>query len=98
MNVRFTESEDIAAVARFNRRLEAGGREEKVLLQTALPGEARYRPEGFPVYRRLMIAADDEEVRAAILLYHHNVFVRGQRRDFCWSDMPVSEAIVDRKY
>ncbi len=98
MNVRFTGSEDLAAVARFNRRLEAGGREEKVLLQPTLPGEARYRPEGFPVYRRLMIAEDEKEVRAAILLYHHSVFVRGQRRDFCWSDMPVSEGVVDRKY
>jgi hypothetical protein len=31
-------------------------------------------------------------------LYHHNVFIKGERRDFCWADMPVSEGIVDRKY
>ena len=99
MEIRFAEDGDLEAVIRFNQRLREGGRgEEQMTLHPSLPGEARYRPPGFPVYRRMMIAKDGREIRAAMLLYHHNVFIKGERRDFCWADMPVSEGIVDRKY
>ena len=99
MEIRFAEDGDLEAMVRFNRRLRAGGREEdQMTLQPRLPGEARYRPASFPVYRRMMIAEDGREIRAAMLLYHHNVFIKGERRDFCWADMPVSEGIIDRKY
>jgi hypothetical protein len=99
MEIRFAEDGDLEAVIRFNRRLREGGRgEEQMTLHPGLPGEARYRPPDFPVYRRMMIAEDGREIRAAMLLYHHNVFIKGERRDFCWADMPVSEGIVDRKY
>src|SRR5499427_6720369 len=99
MNIRFAADDDIPAVARFNQRLREGGRgEEQITLHPSLPGEARRRPPGFPVYRRMMIAEDGREIRAAVLLYHHNVFIKGEKRDFCWADMPVSEGIVNRKY
>jgi hypothetical protein len=98
MEIRFAEDGDLEAVIRFNRRLREGGRDEQMTLHPRLPGEARYRPPGFPVYRRMMIAEDGREIRAAMSLYHHNVFIKGERRDFCWADMPVSEGIVDRKY
>jgi len=99
MEIRFADDGDLEAMIRFNRRLREGGRgEEQMTLQPSLPGEERYRPEGFPVYRRMMIAEDGREIRAAMLLYHHNVFIKGERQDFCWADMPVSEGIVDRKY
>src|SRR5215510_1993287 len=99
MNIRFAAEDDIPAVARFNRRLREGGRgEEQITLRPTLPGEARYRPAGFPVYRRMMIAEDGREVRAAVLLYHSNIFIRGKKQDFCWLDMPISEGIIDRRY
>jgi hypothetical protein len=99
MNIRFAADDDIPAVVRFNRRLREGGRgEEQITLRLSLPGEARYRPAGFPVYRRMMIAEDGREVRAAVLLYHNNIFIRGKKRDFCWLDMPISEGIIDRRY
>jgi hypothetical protein len=99
MEIRFAEDGDLEAVIRFNRRLREGGRgEEQMTLHPSLPGEARYRPPGFPVYRRMMIAEDRREIRAAMLLYHHNVFIKGERRDFCWAEMPVSEGIINRKY
>lgn len=99
MNLRFAESEDdIAALRRFNDRLRAGGREEAVTLRLKLPGEIKYRPEGFPVCRRVLIAEDGEEVRSALMLYHHNIYLNGQKRDFCWSDNLISEGIVNRKY
>jgi hypothetical protein len=99
MEIRFAEDGDLEAMIRFNRRLREGGRgEEQMTLHPSLPGEARYRPPGFPVYRRMMIAEDGREIRAAMLLYHHNVFIKGERLDFCWADMPVSEGIIDRKY
>jgi len=98
MNIRFAEDNDLAAVARFNSRLKAGGREEEIPLDPALPGEAQYRPEGFPVYRRIIIAEDGQEVRAAMMLCYHNVFIHGERRDFCWTKMPLSEGIIDLKY
>jgi len=99
MNIRFAADDDIPAVARFNRRLREGGRgEEQITLRPSLPGEARYRPEGFPVYRRMMIAEDGREVRAAVLLYHNNIFIQGKKRECCWLDMPISEGIIDRRY
>jgi hypothetical protein len=99
MNIRFVADDDIPAVARFNQRLREGGRvEDQINLRPSLPGEARYRPAGFPVYRRMMIAEDGREVRAALMLYHNNIFIRGKKRDCCWMDMPISEGIIDRRY
>src|SRR5262245_22836873 len=98
MNIRFADDSDVVAVARLNRRLKAGGRDDEMPLDPALPGEAQYRPEGFPVYRRMIIAEDGQEVRAAMLLCRHNVFIHGVRRDFCWTKMPLSEGIIDSKY
>ena len=98
MNIRFADECDLAAVARLNSRLKARGREDEMPLDPALPGETQYRPEGFPIYRRMIIAEDGQEVRAAMMLCHHNVFIRGERRDFCWTKMPLSEGIIDLKY
>ena len=99
MNIRFASDDDIPAVARFNQRLREGGRGvEQMALRIGLPGEAQYRPAGFPVYRQMMIAEDGREVRAAVFLYHNNVFIHGRKRDFCWLDMPISEGIIDRRY
>ena len=98
MKIRFAEEQDLAAVARFNDRLKAKGRDEQITLHPSLPGEAQYRPDGFPVYRRMMIAKDGDEVRAAMLLYYHNLFINGEKRDFCWTDMPLSEGIIDSNY
>ena len=98
MNIRFAADDDIPAIVRFNHRLRASGREEQISSRLSLPGEARCRPAGFPVHRRTMIAEDGREVRAAVLLYHNNVFIHGKKRDFCWLDMPISEGIIDRRY
>jgi hypothetical protein len=99
MNIRFASDDDIPAVARFNHRLREGGRgEEQITLHPSLPGEAQYRPAGFPVYRQMMIAEDGREVRAAVMLYHNSVFIHGRKREFCWLDMPISEGIIDRRY
>ena len=96
--VQFAEDHDRAAIERFNRRLEAGGRREKLTLRFNVNGEATNRPQGFPVNRKLMIAKDSEEVRAGMLLCHRTIFVRGDERDFCWIEMPLSEGIIDKKY
>src|SRR5262245_11799893 len=98
MEIRIAEDVDFEAILRFNQRVRAGGREEQITLRPSLPGEAKYRPADFPVYRRMMIAEDGQEIRAAMLLYYHNVFIRGESRDFCWADMPVSEGIIDRRH
>jgi hypothetical protein len=45
-----------------------------------------------------MIAEDRSEVRAAVILYHNNIFIHGKKRDCCWLDMPISEGIIDRRY
>src|SRR5262245_52516046 len=98
MNIRYAENGDIAAVDRLNHRLKAGGRDDEMPLDFALPGEAKYRPGGFPLYRRMIIAEDGREVRAAMLLCHHSVFINGAGRDFCWTKLPLSEGIIDIKY
>jgi hypothetical protein len=98
MNIRFARESDIDAVVRLNSRLKAGGRQDEMPLDPALPGEQLYRPEGFPLFRRMLIAEDGQEVRAAMMLCHHNIYINGEKLDFCWTKMPLSEGIVDVKY
>lgn len=98
MNIRFAENGDLAAIARLNDRLRAGGNEHRLPLDPSLPGEEQYRPEGFPVYRRWMVLEDGQEIRSALQLCHHNVFLFGEKRVFCWADFPICEGIVDRRY
>jgi hypothetical protein len=33
-----------------------------------------------------------------MLLHFHNVFIKGERRNFCWTSMPISEGIIDRRH
>jgi hypothetical protein len=96
MNFRFVENDDLAAIARLNNRLKAAGSQESMTLEPGLSGEWHDRPS--PVYRRMMIAEDGQEVRAALLLSHHSIFIHGEKRDFCWADMPLSEGIIDPRY
>ncbi len=98
MNIRFIKDDDLAAVDRLNRRIKAGGSKEQISLSPRLRGEALYRPEGFPVYRRMMIAENGSEAHAAVLLYHHNIFVHGEKRDFCFINGPLSEGIINPIY
>ena len=98
MNVRIAGESDIVAIARLNSRLKEGGRPDEMPLDPALPGEAEYRPEGFPLFRQMLIAEDGQEVRAAMMLCHHNVYINGGKLDFCWTKMPLSEGIVNVKY
>ena len=96
--VRFAEAEDRAAIRRFNSRLEAGGRPEQLRLDPRLPGEARHGPGRPSVYRRLMIAEDGQEMRAGMMLLHGTIVIRGEERAFCWTQMPLSEGLVDRAH
>lgn len=98
MNIRFAEDSDLSAIIRFNGRLKSGGIEEEMPLNPALPGEAQYRPEGFPIHRRMIIAEDGQEIRAAMLLCQHNVFIDGVKHDFYWTKLPLSEGKIDFKY
>lgn len=98
-SVRFAGAEDADAILRFNGRLRAAGYGGKGMpIDPALPGEARHRPAGFPVHRRLMLASSGQEVRAALLLLHNTLFLRGVEQDFCWLQRPLSEGLVDRKH
>ena len=98
MSIRFAEGDDLPAIVRLNDRLKEGGSEHRLLLDPRLPGEERYRPEGFPVFRRWMIAEDGREIRAGLQLYHNKVYIHGEEKDFCWSDSPISEGIVNGQY
>src|SRR5262245_5968462 len=98
MNVRFAGKSDIVAIARINSRLTEGGRQDEIRLDPALPGEAEFRPERFALSPQMLIAEDGQEVRAAMMLCHHNVYINGGKLDFCWTKMPLSEGIVNVKY
>lgn len=96
--IQFAEGHDRPAIERFNRRLEAGGRSEKLSLRFGTNGEAGAQARDFPVDRKLMIAKDGDEVRAGMLLCHRTILVRGAERNFCWVEMPLSEGIINKKY
>jgi hypothetical protein len=96
--VRFATLDDREGIREFNRRLQAGGRVEAMpsadSLLEPLPADALREP----VYKRLMIATDDDHVRAGMLLHHHMMSVRGTQQRFCWGIMPVSEGLINRAY
>jgi hypothetical protein len=96
--IRFAEPSDIPAILRFNNRFQTAGRKDAMPIDPALPGEACYRPKGFPLCRRLMIADDGQDIRAGMLLLHHTFLVRGEENEFCWTDRPISEGVIDRKH
>jgi hypothetical protein len=98
MTIRFAEPSDTPAILRFNHRFLAAGRSEALPSDPELPGEARYRPEGFPLCQRLMIADDGQEIRAGMKLIHHTIFVRGKEQEFCWTEWPLSEGLIDRAH
>jgi hypothetical protein len=98
MNIRLADNNDLSAVARFNSRLKAEGQKEQVTLRINLPGEELHKPEGFPEYRKMMIAEDGQEIRALFLLHHSTLFMKDVQRDFCWICFPLSEGIINRKY
>ena len=84
---------DRELVARFNERVAGGGLQYQFPLDARLPGEAN-GGEDLPVFRKLMIIEDGQEMRAGVLLHHSTIFVRGDERPFCWSLLPISEGAV----
>lgn len=98
LKVRLADPGDASAIRRFNQRLRDGGQTYQLPLDPGLPGEARHRPPGHPVFRELMIVEDGEEIRAGMLQYHSTFFIQGEQRPFCWAHLPVSEGLVDSRY
>jgi len=98
IRIRFAQSDDRSAIERFNARMKAGGRDEKMSSSAHLFGETGEAAFSIPTTRRLMIAESQHEIRAGMVLYHHKMLVRGEERDFCWIHQPVSEGLVDRAY
>ncbi len=98
MNIRLATDADLGAISRLNERLLEGGSWHQLMLDPRLPGEGQYRPHGFPVYRRWMIAEDGGEVRAGVQLHHSSIYFYGKEREFCFTDSPISEGIVNRRY
>ena len=91
--IRFADPGDRELVARFNERVAGGGLQYQFPLDARLPGEAN-GGEDLPVFRKLMIIEDGQEMRAGVLLHHSTIFVRGDERPFCWSLLPISEGAV----
>jgi hypothetical protein len=92
--IRFAEPSDGPAVARFNERIVP--LDYQVPADVRLPGEPG-DGDG-PTFRRLLVAEDGEEIRAAVVLQHSTILVGGAARPFCWSLLPISEGAVDRRH
>jgi hypothetical protein len=45
-----------------------------------------------------MIAEDGQEIRAGMKLLHDTIFVRGKEQEFCWTEWPLSEGLIDRRH
>jgi hypothetical protein len=93
MPVRVATSRDEAAIERFNERLAAGGRRER-LPRPPGGGDTDDGPR-----RTLFVAFDrDGEIRAGLQLLHERFFILGDERDGAWIQVPISEGILDRRY
>lgn len=97
INIRFAEDGDAPAIERFNQRLDAGGAIFRMSLRAPLPGE-HHSPEGHFVRREQLLVVEGDEVRGGVLLQHHRIAIRGVEQPFCWLQLPISEALVDRTY
>jgi hypothetical protein len=64
----------------------------------SLPGEEKYRPAAFPVFRELSLIADEDEMRAGMLLQHNTFYIGGEARPFCWIQLPLSEGLTNPAY
>jgi len=97
--VRVATRNDLEAIKRFDGRLSAAGRSERVSYSRALLAQAEDEPDpDLPVFFRLMVAEESDEIRAAVLLFNQELFVHGVPRRFCYVQMPISEGLVDRSY
>jgi len=97
--VRLATNTDIERIKRFDARLSAGGRTERVSYSRALLAETFDEPDpDLPVFFRLMVTEEGDEIRAAALLFHQQLFVRGKPRRFSYVQMPISEGLVERSY
>ncbi|MBX9604050.1 MAG: hypothetical protein K2X35_23795 [Bryobacteraceae bacterium] len=94
--VREARLEDGPALERLNRRLEQGSATARV--PAAAPTlRALTGPTGLH-YRRMLVAVQEDEIRAAAQLVHHRFWVGGEARPFAWIQLPVSEGMVNRAY
>jgi hypothetical protein len=92
MPVRAATRLDEAAIERFNSRLAAGGRSERL---PRPPGDSE---TGRGLRRTVFVAFDrDGEVRAGVRLVHERFFVRDEERWGAWIQAPISEGVVDRR-
>jgi hypothetical protein len=85
------------AVADFNRRLQAGGAEQR-FQESAVP---LWLPPGLhpALYNEMFVAVDDAgAVRGAYLLKHQQFVVAGKLESIANYAFPLSEGIVDRRY
>ena len=97
--VRLATHNDLERIRRLDDRLGAGGRSERVSYSRALLAQASDEPDpDVPVFFRLMIAEENNEIRAAVLLFNQELFVHGDPRRFSYVQMPVSEGIINRSY
>ena len=90
--------DDEEKLHRFNERLRNGGRKEQISVSSRVLNGPDDPPAPPPVYRRIVIADDGSEVRAAVMLVHQKLSVNGETCPFCWVNMPLSEGLIDRKY
>jgi len=95
--VRSVTPEDAPALERFNARLAAGQITLQVTASVAAL-EKLVAPAPSFVYRRMLVAAQGEEVRAAMSLLHHRMWIGGEQRPFAWVMLPISEGMVNRAY
>ena len=94
--VREARLEDGPALERLNQRLEQGKTTARV---PAAPATLRSLtgPAGL-YYRRMLVAVQEDEIRAAAQLVHHRFWVGGEARPFAWIQLPISEGMINRAY
>lgn len=94
MRVRVAEPSDRERLVRFNRRLHDGGRTESIPREH----DPLVDSADLPVFPRLLVAEDGDEVRAGMRLVHHRMFLNGEPRRFAYVQMPISEGLVNRAH
>jgi hypothetical protein len=98
----FETKQDRGALERFAARLErAGVRQAPWPLRFSWKRLPAAPPDPlFPIRRRRLLAFEDDEVRAVVNFFEHQLWLSGSAEPvaFVWPNNMVSEGIIDRRY
>lgn len=95
IQIRRFRADDIEAIQRLNRRLQAGGVVHRVYPED--PKRTTSDNDQYPS-TRLWVARSENEIHGGVWLKEHDFWVAGQRLRAGWAKYPVAESLINPEF